>query len=62
MGEVARIRFEGLRADRENILPGGLCIIAGIFDALHIQDLVLSRGGVREGMLHELTATVTGRV
>ncbi len=58
MHSVSNIRFEGLRADRESVLAGGLCIIIGIFEALHIQTLKLSEGGVREGMLAELIATL----
>lgn len=51
---VQAIQLPGLREDRANILPGGLCVLLALFESLNIQSLTLSKGGIREGMLYEL--------
>jgi exopolyphosphatase/guanosine-5'-triphosphate,3'-diphosphate pyrophosphatase len=51
---VKNIHFQGLRADRENILPGGFCVLYALFDVLGIKNMVQSSGALREGMLYEL--------
>lgn len=56
LGQVDQIRFEGLRSDRENILAGGLSVLIGIFESFSIDSMQLSKGAVREGVLHELIA------
>lgn len=54
IAQVDQIQFEGLRQDRENILPGGLSVLIAIFEAFSIDAMQLSKGAVREGVLHEL--------
>ncbi|MDF2529483.1 MAG: exopolyphosphatase [Gammaproteobacteria bacterium] len=58
MQSVKNIKFEGVREDREGILPGGLAILIAIFEEFHIKQLRLSQGAVREGILHQLIEEV----
>ena len=52
---VKKIRLKGLRrGDRQAILAGGLCILIAIFDVFSLEQMRLSSGGVREGILCEL--------
>ncbi|MDX7987615.1 exopolyphosphatase [Xenorhabdus sp. 12] len=44
----------GLTEDRKQIFVPGLAIMCGIFDTLHIQELRLSQGALREGVLYEM--------
>ncbi|MBC8954358.1 exopolyphosphatase [Xenorhabdus sp. PB62.4] len=44
----------GLSDDRKQTFVPGLSILCGIFDALHIQELRLSQGALREGVLYEM--------
>lgn len=51
---VKKIHLKGLRSDRQAILAGGLCILIAIFEVFALDQMRLSSGGVREGMLCEL--------
>ncbi|TNF65342.1 MAG: Ppx/GppA family phosphatase [Gammaproteobacteria bacterium] len=51
---VDAISLPGLRVDRENILPGGFCVLYAIFDLLNIDLMYQSNGALREGMLFEM--------
>lgn len=51
---VSEINLPGLRADRVNVLAGGLAILMALFIELEIQELQLSKGAIREGILQEL--------
>lgn len=48
------IEIPGLRADRIAILASGLSILIALFECLHIKELCLSSGALREGLLFEL--------
>ena len=51
---VKNIHFPGIRADRENILAGGFCVLYALFDELNIKGMNVSSGALREGMMYEL--------
>lgn len=51
---IESIVLPGLREDRINLLPGGIAILKAIFETLPIQQLTLSQGGIREGVLYEM--------
>ncbi|CDH27005.1 exopolyphosphatase [Xenorhabdus bovienii str. Jollieti] len=44
----------GLSEDRKQTFVSGLAILCGVFDVLHIQELRLSDGALREGVLYEM--------
>ncbi|MBD2783641.1 exopolyphosphatase [Xenorhabdus sp. DI] len=48
------LELPGLSNDRKQTFVPGLSILCGIFDALHIQELRLSQGALREGVLYEM--------
>ncbi|MCF6765514.1 Ppx/GppA family phosphatase [Thiotrichales bacterium 19S3-7] len=52
--DVDSISLPGLRIDRENILPGGFCVLYAIFDLMDIDLMHQSNGALREGMLYEI--------
>lgn len=58
---VANIHFNGLRADRENILAGGFCVLYALFNRLSIKKMLKSDGALREGMLYEIVNNYQGR-
>ncbi|KER02041.1 exopolyphosphatase [Photorhabdus temperata] len=43
-----------LSDDRKHVFVPGLAILCGVFDALHIKELQLSDGALREGVLYEM--------
>ena len=59
---VKNIHFPGLRADRENILAGGFCVLYALFDTLGIKSMKISSGALREGMMYELVQKIGNNV
>lgn len=51
---IENIEIAGLRADRKAVLASGLCILIALFECLNIDNLCLSKGALREGLLCEL--------
>ncbi len=53
-GDVKALSLPGLQAERIPVLPGGFCIMAGIFAELDIEQMTVTGGALREGVLHDL--------
>ncbi|WP_238388241.1 Ppx/GppA phosphatase family protein [Sinimarinibacterium sp. NLF-5-8] len=51
---ISEIDFEDLREDRRPIFAGGLAVLAGIFDTLHIESMEASERNLREGLIYDL--------
>jgi len=51
---VSRIDFAALREDRRPVFPGGLAVLAGVFDALQIDQMETSERALREGLIYDL--------
>jgi len=51
---VENINFSGLRTDRSAVLASGLSILIALFSCLQIDNLTLSQGALREGLLFEM--------
>lgn len=51
---LSRVRFPGLKADRQAIFPAGLAILLAAFDALKIRQMHFSEGALREGVLYDM--------
>ena len=50
-----RIKLQGLREDRRIIIGGGLSILRALFDLLQINHMKRAVGGLRHGLLFDLT-------
>jgi exopolyphosphatase/guanosine-5'-triphosphate,3'-diphosphate pyrophosphatase len=57
-GDVTRLALPGLRADRAAILPGGLAILIAAFAGLEIEEMEVSEGALRQGVLYDLLGRV----
>ena len=53
-GEVKALTLPGLQAERIPVLPGGFSIMAGIFAELDIEQMAVTGGALREGVLLDL--------
>ncbi|MHC4163461.1 MAG: Ppx/GppA phosphatase family protein [Planctomycetota bacterium] len=53
-GHVNRLDFEGLKAERAPVLPGGVAILVALFERFEIEKLAVSRGALRDGVLFDL--------
>jgi exopolyphosphatase/guanosine-5'-triphosphate,3'-diphosphate pyrophosphatase len=51
---IDNITIDGLRADRAPVLASGLSILIALFLCFNIDELTLSSGALREGLLFEL--------
>lgn len=51
---VDDISLKGLSERRAQVWPGGLAILAEIIDSLRIQEMKVSAGALREGLLYDL--------
>lgn len=53
-GHVNKIDFPALREDRRPVFAGGLAALAGVFDALDLQNMETSDRALREGLIYDL--------
>jgi exopolyphosphatase/guanosine-5'-triphosphate,3'-diphosphate pyrophosphatase len=53
-GEVGRIKLAGMKPDRQSVMPGGLAVLAAVFETLGITEMRPARGGLRVGVLYDL--------
>lgn len=51
---VDHIDFKELKQDRRALLPAGLAILLGVFEALELQSMAYSDGALREGVMYDL--------
>jgi len=54
-------RIAGLRKDRAPVLPGGVAIMAAAFEELKIEQMAVSEGALRHGVLYDLLGRVQHR-
>ncbi len=59
VGDAARADLPGLSQQRAPVYPGGLAIVAAVFEALAIEQMTVSDGALREGLLYDLMGRLT---
>jgi exopolyphosphatase / guanosine-5'-triphosphate,3'-diphosphate pyrophosphatase len=52
------LRLKSLKEDRAPVLPGGVAILAALFDGFGIQRMDVSQGALREGLLYDLLGRI----
>ncbi|MCW9053964.1 MAG: exopolyphosphatase [Motiliproteus sp.] len=52
-GTISEINLEGIKANRAQVMPGGVAILMAIFEALEIDSMSYSDGALREGLLYD---------
>ena len=57
-GRVGNLDFAAVSRERAPVFPGGVAILAAIFDALGVERMSVSDGALREGLLHDLVGRV----
>jgi exopolyphosphatase/guanosine-5'-triphosphate,3'-diphosphate pyrophosphatase len=57
-GRTDDLDIPGLKEDRRNVLPGGLAILLGAFEALGIESMVTSGWALQEGVLCDLVGRI----
>lgn len=51
-GKLEELEIEGLTLERALVFPSGLAILIAIFEALHIDSMILAGGALREGLVY----------
>jgi exopolyphosphatase/guanosine-5'-triphosphate,3'-diphosphate pyrophosphatase len=57
-GDVHRLEAVGMSPERAPVFAGGLAILAAAFEALDIDRMAVSEGGLREGVLYDLLGRI----
>ncbi|HEX9626915.1 MAG TPA: exopolyphosphatase [Acidiferrobacterales bacterium] len=57
-GHVDQLALAGLSPERAPVFPGGLAILAAVFEALGIERMRVSGGALREGLLYDLVGRI----
>jgi exopolyphosphatase/guanosine-5'-triphosphate,3'-diphosphate pyrophosphatase len=53
-GEIRRIKLAGLKAERQEVIAGGVAVLSAVFDVLGVQEMRPARGALRVGVLYDL--------
>jgi exopolyphosphatase/guanosine-5'-triphosphate,3'-diphosphate pyrophosphatase len=60
-GHIDKIDYADLREDRRAVFPGGVAVLAGVFDSLKVERMLTSENALREGVLYDLLGRLTDR-
>jgi len=53
-GEIRRVRLRGLKSDRQEVIAGGVAVLAAVFETLGLTEMRTARGALRVGLLYDL--------
>ncbi|HEC29533.1 MAG TPA: exopolyphosphatase [Gammaproteobacteria bacterium] len=53
-GHIDKVSLKGIKAERLPVITGGTIVLNAIFDAFDIENMVVSNGALREGILYDL--------
>jgi exopolyphosphatase/guanosine-5'-triphosphate,3'-diphosphate pyrophosphatase len=57
-GSIDKLAIPGLAAERNQVIAGGVAILSAIFEGLGIEEMRVSEGALREGILYDLLGRV----
>lgn len=58
-GHVRELRMSPITDDRRPIFPGGVAILAEVFESLGIQEMRIADGALRDGLLYDMLGRLT---
>lgn len=53
-GDVRRIKLAGMKADRQDVIPGGTAVLLAVFETIGITEMRPAKGALRVGVLYDL--------
>ena len=53
-GDVRKVEFDGLKADRREVIAGGLAVLSAVFDSFKIKEMRPASGALRVGLLYDM--------
>lgn len=57
-GRSSKVELQGLKTERQAVLPGGLAILSAVFEGLGLETMTPSSGALREGVLTDLLGRI----
>ncbi len=60
-GKIDNIHFPGIKADRKEVIAGGLAVLIAVYRTLGIRSMRPANGALRVGLLYELLGVVQNR-
>lgn len=54
VGQVNKLRMEGLKEDRRAVIGGGISVLRAVFDLLEMDSLQVAQGALRHGVLYDM--------
>ncbi len=57
-GHIDKVNFETLSKERKPVFAGGLVVLKAIFEELDFKEMMISDGGLREGLLFDLAGRI----
>ncbi len=54
IGHVDRLKIEGLKEERKAVIGGGLSVLAALLELFNIEELMVTPGALRHGVLYDL--------
>ena len=57
-GETAKFDLPGLISERIEVFPGGVMVLAGLFEGLGIKAMKVSESALREGVLYDMVGRI----
>ncbi len=58
-GSIDALQLEGLKEERRPVFPGGLAILYAAFKSLKIEEMLVSDGALREGVVYDYIGRIT---
>lgn len=58
-GSIDNLNFDGLKDERKPVFPGGLAILYSTFKSLNIEEMLISDGALREGLIYDQVGRIT---
>ena len=53
-GDTRRVKFDSIKADRAEVLAGGVAVLSAAFDTFGLHEMQTAKGALRVGLLYDL--------
>jgi exopolyphosphatase/guanosine-5'-triphosphate,3'-diphosphate pyrophosphatase len=53
-GEIRRVQFDDIKAERADVLVGGIAVLCAVFETFGIEEMRPAKGALRAGLLYDL--------
>ncbi|PID46053.1 MAG: exopolyphosphatase [Proteobacteria bacterium] len=57
-GHLTKLSLPGLSEDRQPVYAGGLAVLIAVFESLNIDEMIVSEGALREGLLYDMLGRI----